>query len=176
MGRPKKSAGGQPADSVNAGAPDAGVADVGAPSAAPSWKLTEDLLKTLNQELGGLKEYVLADLRGEITSLRSKKLQLETDINRLQSHWDSLVSDRDRAQQQQWAQQFSQVMAQNLLQDLQAQLLGTDATGTERPDQRPEQRLLILREQIAGLESVLGGRSLGFVTNWAATKAPSASR
>ncbi len=123
-----------------------------------SWHTTEELLKTLNHELGGLKEYVLADLRGEITTLRSRKLQIETEINRLESDRDRLLnerenvlSNRDQAQQQQWAQQFSQVMAQNLRQELQAQLLGSDNSSQARP----EQRLLLLREQIAEMEASL---------------------
>lgn len=134
------------------------------PNEDSSWRTTEALLNTLNHELGGLKEYVLADLRGEITTLRSRKLQLETDINRLESHREQLLnereqrlSDRDQAQQQQWAQQFSQVMAQNLRQELQAQLLGHEHPGQARP----EQRLLLLREQIASMEAALGEAMAG---------------
>ncbi len=67
--------------------------------ADPNWKLTETLLQTLNQELGGLKEYVLTDLRGEITALRSQKLQLQTEIQQLRGDRDQLQTQLNQLEQ-----------------------------------------------------------------------------
>lgn len=119
----------------------------------PNWHTTEQLLQTLNQELGGIKEYVLTELRGEITSLRSEKLQLQSQVQELRHQQELLVSDRQQQQQQQWAQQFAQVMAQTLRQQLQAQVFGL-AESEGRP-QSPEQRLLALQQQMANLEEAL---------------------
>ena len=99
------------------------------PSDDSNWQLTERLLQTLNQELGGLKEYVLTELRGEIAALRSEKVQLQSQVRELRHQQEVLLSDRQEAQQQQWAQQFAQVMTQNLRQQIQSQVFGLCPAG-----------------------------------------------
>ena len=118
-----------------------------------NWQVTERLLQTLNQELGEIKEYVLTELRGEIATLRSEKVQLQSQVQALQHQQDELLSDRQQAQQQQWAQQFAQVMTQNLRQQLQTQVFGLSESGGTV---RPEQRLLVLHQQMVSLEEGLG--------------------
>ncbi len=118
-----------------------------------NWQVTERLLQTLNQELGEIKEYVLTELRGEIATLRSEKVQLQSQVQELRHQQDELLSDRQQAQQQQWAQQFAQVMTQNLRQQLQTQVFGLSESGGTV---RPEQRLLVLHQQMVSLEEGLG--------------------
>ncbi len=118
-----------------------------------NWQVTERLLQTLNQELGEVKEYVLTELRGEIATLRSEKVQLQSQVRELRHQQDELLSDRQQAQQQQWAQQFAQVMTQNLRQQLQTQVFGLSESGGTV---RPEQRLLALHQQMVSLEEGLG--------------------
>ncbi|NJN32551.1 MAG: hypothetical protein HC824_20605 [Synechococcales cyanobacterium RM1_1_8] len=124
-------------------------------SEAGNWHLTERLLETLNQELGGLKEYVLTELRGEITMLRSQKLQLQSQVQELRHEQELLLSDRQQAQQQLWAEQFAQVLAQNLRQEVQSQVLGLSESGGNAAS--PEQRLSLLHQQMLGLEDSLAG-------------------
>ncbi len=118
-----------------------------------NWQVTERLLQTLNQELGGIKEYVLTELRGEIATLRSEKVQLQSQVQELRHQQDVLLSDREQTQQQQWAQQFAQVMTQNLRQQIQTQVFGLSESGGTM---RPEQRLLALHQQMVSLEEGLG--------------------
>lgn len=67
----------------------------------------------------------LTSLRQEIAGLLSEKAAIQQTLQALRSQEKEILSDRQLGEQQQWASQFAQILAQHVRQELIAQLSPT---------------------------------------------------
>jgi len=81
----------------------------------------EQLLRTINQDLQGLKQGLIAELGQEVARLQAEKARLLSDIEKLQAYQQTLesrqqvtLSQQQLAQQQLWAKQLAQILADHL--------------------------------------------------------------
>jgi drug/metabolite transporter (DMT)-like permease len=94
----------------------------------------EEILRAVTQDLKNLQQGLIVQLAQEVARLQAEKARLMTDIEKLQTHQKALqvrqietLSQQQIAQQQLWAKQLAQVLA-NHLQALMLQRLNQIAT------------------------------------------------
>jgi drug/metabolite transporter (DMT)-like permease len=97
----------------------------------------ERILKSVTQDLTSLQQGVIGQLSRDVARLQAEKLRLMSDIDKLQSYYQTLqsrqletLSQQQIAQQQLWAKQLAQVLA-NHLQALMIQRLNQVASAQQ---------------------------------------------
>ncbi|HEY9752762.1 MAG TPA: EamA family transporter, partial [Coleofasciculaceae cyanobacterium] len=90
-------------------------------SAADNGQSLEQLLQTLRQDLIHLQQDVVAQLVQDINQLQQEKAQLTAEIEQLtaarrvmQTQQETWLSEQQQAQQQLWARQLAQILANHL--------------------------------------------------------------
>lgn len=101
---------------------------------AENARTVETVLQAVTKDLTALQQGVIGQLSRDITRLQAEKTRLVTDIDKLQTHYQTLqsrqletLSQQQIAQQQLWAKQLAQVLASHL-QALMIQRLNQLAT------------------------------------------------
>lgn len=112
----------------------------------------ETILKTVTQDLKHLQQSIVVQLTQDVEQLRVEKSRLQDDIaglkmqqQTLENQHQSLLSQRQLAQQQVWAKQLAQALAnhlqavlvQRLNQSTQAAPASLQGTGQLAPSQEP---------------------------------------
>ncbi|PSB24913.1 EamA family transporter [Stenomitos frigidus ULC18] len=88
---------------------------------AESARTVERVLQAVTQDLTHLQQDVIGQLSRDVARLQAEKLRLISDIDKLQSYYQTLqsrqletLSQQQIAQQQLWAKQLAQVLASHL--------------------------------------------------------------
>jgi drug/metabolite transporter (DMT)-like permease len=77
-------------------------------------RTASEILQAITQDLGGLHQGLIAQLTQEVDQLQAEKNRLSSEIEQLQTSYQSLHSEQQLAQQQLWAKQLAQVLANHL--------------------------------------------------------------
>ena len=110
---------------------------------AESARTVESVLQAVIQDLTSLQQGVIGQLSRDVARLQAEKLRLMSDIDKLQSYYQTLqsrqletLSQQQIAQQQLWAKQLAQVLASHL-QALMIQRLNQVASMQQAPSVSP---------------------------------------
>lgn len=77
-------------------------------------RAAENTLKAVTQDLQNLRRDLVAQLSEDIRQLQSEKSRLAQEVETLRTQQNTLLSQRQLAQQQAWAKQLAQALAQHL--------------------------------------------------------------
>ncbi|MBD1998146.1 EamA family transporter [Leptolyngbya sp. FACHB-541] len=83
-------------------------------SGAADPNAAQDILNTVTQDLRQLQQELVSQLHQDVQRLQAEKARLQGDIDSLQSQQQVALSQQQRAQQQLWAKQLAQALAQHL--------------------------------------------------------------
>ncbi|MBD2057350.1 EamA family transporter [Oculatella sp. FACHB-28] len=83
-------------------------------SGAADPNAAQDILNTVTQDLRQLQQELVSQLHQDVQRLQAEKARLQGDIDNLQSQQQVALSQQQRAQQQLWAKQLAQALAQHL--------------------------------------------------------------
>ena len=81
----------------------------------------ETVLRAVTEELQNLQQTVIGSLHEDAEQLRAEKSRLQSEIKQLQDDKEQLLSQRQTAQQQLWARQLAQVLANHLQEQIKQQ-------------------------------------------------------
>ncbi|NJO77037.1 MAG: hypothetical protein HC833_26965 [Leptolyngbyaceae cyanobacterium RM1_406_9] len=83
-------------------------------SGAADPNAAQDILNTVTQDLRQLQQELVSQLHQDVQRLQAEKARLQSDIDKLQTQQQAALSQQQRAQQQLWAKQLAQALAQHL--------------------------------------------------------------
>jgi drug/metabolite transporter (DMT)-like permease len=83
-------------------------------SGAADPNAAQDILNTVTQDLRQLQQELVSQLHQDVQRLQAEKARLQSDIDQLQTQQQVALSQQQRAQQQLWAKQLAQALAQHL--------------------------------------------------------------
>ncbi len=81
----------------------------------------ETVLRAVTEELQNLQQTVIGSLHEDVEQLKAEKSRLQSEIKQLQDDKEQLLSQRQTAQQQLWARQLAQVLANHLQEQIKQQ-------------------------------------------------------
>ena len=93
------------------------------PASSPGYpsSTAETVLRAVTEELQNLQQTLLGSLHEDVEQLKAEKSRLQNDIKQLQDDKEQLLSQRQTAQQQLWARQLAQVLANHLQEQIKQQ-------------------------------------------------------